>query len=181
MTHSKSLVNLSTTLFMCCLFAVGCNQGGGNTNNTSSNSNTTSTTGNQGGAGKSPSPTTNGAPRNISVQPSPERGPVWHPTWLQTASAQGGANGQQFIFTCPPYPKGRPAPVTGTDVYTIGSSICTAAVHAGIITLDQGGPVTFEIRPGQSSYVGSTRNGVTSTSSGALSGTMNWSFVFIKP
>ena len=55
----------------------------------------------------------------------------------------------------------------GTDVYTGDSSICTAAVHAGVITLDRGGLVTVELRPGQSAYKGTTRNGVTSTEYGA--------------
>jgi hypothetical protein len=53
--------------------------------------------------------------------------------------------------------------VWGTDVYTDDSSVCTAAVHAGLITLAGGGTVTAEIRPGQSSYKGSTRNGITSS------------------
>jgi hypothetical protein len=39
-----------------------------------------------------------------------------------------------------------------------------AAVHAGLITFDQGGNVTIEVRPGQDSYVGGYRNGVTSSS-----------------
>jgi hypothetical protein len=52
--------------------------------------------------------------------------------------------------------------VYGSDVYTSDSAICPAAVHAGIITLAKGGQVTFEIRPKQSSYTASKRNGVTS-------------------
>jgi hypothetical protein len=35
-------------------------------------------------------------------------------------------------------------------------------VHAGKIKLEAGGPVTIELRPGESSYKGSTRNGITS-------------------
>lgn len=48
----------------------------------------------------------------------------------------------------------------GTDVYTDDSSICTAAVHAGLISLKDGGPVTIEMRPDVGQYGGSTRNGV---------------------
>jgi hypothetical protein len=51
--------------------------------------------------------------------------------------------------------------VWGTDIYTLDSSICTAAVHAGKIKLESGGPVTIEMRPGEKSYKGSERNGIT--------------------
>ena len=63
----------------------------------------------------------------------------------------------------------------GTDVYLDDSGICLAAIHAGLIT-PAGGTVTIEIRPGQASYVGSTRNGVTSSTAGQYPG----SFVFIR-
>lgn len=53
--------------------------------------------------------------------------------------------------------------VYGTDVYADSSSICTAAVHAGAITLSDGGSVAYQVLPGQASYPGSTRNGVTSS------------------
>jgi hypothetical protein len=48
----------------------------------------------------------------------------------------------------------------GTDIYTLDSSICNAAVHAGKLTMESGGPVTIELRPGESSYKGTTRNGI---------------------
>jgi hypothetical protein len=65
--------------------------------------------------------------------------------------------------------------VWGTDVYTDDSSVCTAAVHVGKITIDAGGPVEIEIRPGQDSYQGSQRNGITTL------GYPRWdgSFVFV--
>ncbi|PIO16159.1 hypothetical protein AB205_0005830, partial [Aquarana catesbeiana] len=63
--------------------------------------------------------------------------------------------------------------VWGTDVYTDDSSICKAAIHAGILG-NTGGLVTVEKSPGQQSYTGSTRNGVTTNNYGAWSG----SFVF---
>ncbi|XP_029474005.1 uncharacterized protein LOC115100013 [Rhinatrema bivittatum] len=59
--------------------------------------------------------------------------------------------------------------VWGTDIYTDDSSICRAAGHAGILT-DAGGPVTVEKKPGQNSYQGTTRNGITTSSYGAWSG-----------
>ncbi len=50
--------------------------------------------------------------------------------------------------------------VWGSEVYTSDSAVCAAARHAAKIT-SAGGDVVYEIRPGLSSYVGSTRNGVT--------------------
>lgn len=88
--------------------------------------------------------------------------------WNATAAAFRGRNGARFVYTCPSY--GVASGVWGTDTYTDDSSVCTAAVHAGRITLAGGGQVTIEIRPGQQSYQGSTRNGITSISYGAWSG-----------
>lgn len=34
------------------------------------------------------------------------------------------------------------------------------AVHAGKIQLETGGPITIEMRPGESSYKGTARNGI---------------------
>ena len=95
--------------------------------------------------------------------------------WGTQADSLRGKNGQQFSFGCPGggTASGR---LWGTDTYTDDSSICTAAVHAGLITAARGGTVTIEIRAGASSYKGSLRNGVTSSDYGAWHG----SFVFIR-
>jgi hypothetical protein len=85
-----------------------------------------------------------------------------------------GKNGQRFTFICPA--NGTLRSAWGTDVYTDDSSIATAAVHSGLITVSQGGTVTIEIRPGQASYTGSTRNGVTSGTYGSWDG----SYIFIR-
>lgn len=50
--------------------------------------------------------------------------------------------------------------VWGTDVYTDDSSVCTAAVHAGVIALQDGGTVYYYELPGRDSYTGSSRNGI---------------------
>jgi hypothetical protein len=55
----------------------------------------------------------------------------------------------------------------GTDIYTGHSSICEAAVHAGVITQDQGGVVTIEVNGNQQSFVGSQRSGVISKGYGS--------------
>ena len=96
-------------------------------------------------------------------------------TWTTTVSNLRGQNGQPFAFLCPPNGAAI-ATVWGTDVYTDDSSVCIAAVHAGVIMFSTGGAVVIEIRPGQSSYAGTTRNGVVSTSYAAWSG----SFVFVN-
>jgi LCCL domain/Cohesin domain len=112
--------------------------------------------------------------------PPPGGGTPTPATWsTQPNSLPGGGtlrgrNGERFSFTCPPGGT-ISSRLWGTDLYTDDSSICTAAVHAGLITTARGGTVTIEIRPGASSYTGSPRNGVTSASWGSWDG----SFVFI--
>ncbi len=95
-------------------------------------------------------------------------------TWSLNASGHQGVLGKPFQYTCPA--NGTFGSVWGTDVYTDDSSICTAAVHAGIITRDAGGPITIEMRGGEASYTGSVRNGVTSNDYGQWGS----SFVFVK-
>jgi hypothetical protein len=77
-------------------------------------------------------------------------------------------SGKTHKFKCPA--GGREGRVWGTDIYTIDSSICTAAVHAGKFALETGGPVTIELRPGESAYKGSTRNGITTSDYGPYGG-----------
>jgi hypothetical protein len=93
--------------------------------------------------------------------------------WDQTATAFRGRNGERFTASCPSY--GTLRSVWGTDIYTDDSGVCAAAVHVGVISLAGGGLVTFEIRPGEAAYTGSTRNRVTSSSYPAWSG----SFVIV--
>ena len=89
--------------------------------------------------------------------------------WATTATDLRGRNGQRFSFFCPPGGSVSGA-IWGTDVYTDDSSICTAAVHRGLITAASGGSVTLEVRPGAGGYTASTRNGVTSRAYGGWSG-----------
>jgi len=95
--------------------------------------------------------------------------------WSTQADTYRGKNGQRFTYYIPPggTPGGR---LWGTDIYTDDSSIGTAAVHAGLITFQNGGTVTIEIRAGQSTYQGSSRNGITSSGYGYWYG----SFVFVR-
>ncbi len=94
--------------------------------------------------------------------------------WAKDPREHRGKNGERFSYRCEPTtPRGR---LWGTDLYTDDSTVCLAAVHAGVIDADRGGNVTIEIRPGVSAYTGSTRNGVTSSGYGAWGG----SFVFVR-
>jgi hypothetical protein len=88
--------------------------------------------------------------------------------WNTGAAVYRGQDGARFTWDCPKY--GTVGGVYGTDVYTDDSSVCTAAVHAGLISLAGGGTVTIEIRPDAGSYTGTTRNRVTSQSYGAWQG-----------
>jgi hypothetical protein len=81
------------------------------------------------------------------------------PLTAQPLRTQSGA---YFTFNGPA--AGAPATIYGTDAYTDDSSICTAAVHAGLITPTAGGSVVIEIIPGLASYAASVRNGITSLS-----------------
>jgi hypothetical protein len=102
-----------------------------------------------------------GAPR--AVEPTP-----YGADWTATATNLRNVAGSRFEYVCPA--AGRLDQVWGTRVYTDDSSVCTAAVHAGLITVAEGGIVTIEHLPGQASYTGSVANGVTSVSYGAWSG-----------
>ena len=93
-------------------------------------------------------------------------------SWQRTASEYRGKNGTLITLDCSP--DGSPGSVYGTDTYTDDSSICTAAVHAGLLTVADGGKVTIEIAPGADSYGGTTANGVTSASYGAFEGSFTF-------
>jgi hypothetical protein len=85
--------------------------------------------------------------------------------WNTSASIVSPETGKNYKFKCPS--SGKESSVWGTDIYTLDSSICNAAVHAGKLALESGGSVTIELRPGESSYKGSTRNGIKTNDYGA--------------
>ena len=88
--------------------------------------------------------------------------------WSANAKALRGQIGQHYQYVCPA--GGTALTVWGTDLYTDDSSVCTAAVHAGLITFANGGTVTVEIAAGAPSYTGSARNGVNTHDYGAWDG-----------
>jgi len=85
--------------------------------------------------------------------------------WNTSASMVSGDSGKTWKFKCPA--SGKESAVWGTDIYTIDSSICNAAVHAGKLNMESGGPVTIELRTGESAYKGSLRNGIKTNDYGA--------------
>ena len=96
-------------------------------------------------------------------------------TWEANASSLNGKDGETLTLTCAP--GGTAHSVWGSDIYTADSSICTAAVHSGLISFQQGGTVTVELRPGRAIYGASERNGVTTSDYGSY----QHSFVFKTP
>lgn len=79
---------------------------------------------------------------------------------------RGLAAGERALVTCPAGCSGANV-VWGSDPYTDDSSICSAAIHAGLLVPADGGPFVLTILPGRSSYEGSARNGVTTRSYGS--------------
>ncbi len=60
--------------------------------------------------------------------------------------------------------------VWGSGPYTFDSDMASAAVHAGVVAVGETKTVKLSILPGQSSYTGSARNGVISSSYGVYTG-----------
>ena len=88
-----------------------------------------------------------------------------------------GLNGERFRFQCLSG-KAKAGQVIGSGPYTDGSSICAAAVHAGVIKPSSGGLVTIELRPGQTHYQASLSHFVQSES---YEGFWSGSFLIISP
>jgi hypothetical protein len=76
-----------------------------------------------------------------------------------------GEVGAHVMVACPAGCAGQGG-VWGSDAYTVDSSVCAAAVHAGIIS-DKGGEVGVTLEAGRPAYRGSTKNGVQSYDHGA--------------
>lgn len=76
-----------------------------------------------------------------------------------------GPLGSKFTVFCEKDCSKRDNIVFGDQTYTDDSSICQAAIHAGILT-DRGGEVQFMLEEGRSFYEGTTKNGVKSQKRG---------------
>lgn len=71
------------------------------------------------------------------------------------------------VYDCPANCAADAGAVWGTDIYTSDSSVCAAAIHAGVITDADGGLVIVRYEPGLESYASTTRNGITTEEYGA--------------
>ena len=114
-----------------------------------------------------PSPTATASPASSDVKSTPsidETDEVTPIAWTTSAATFKTDIGKTYKFQCPE--NGIASAIWGSDIYTADSSICTAAVHAGIINLESGGVVTIEFRPGRSIYGSTVRNGITSNTYG---------------
>jgi len=83
-------------------------------------------------------------------------------SWMASAVEFRDMEGEQVSVECSEGGSATLPLVWGTDVYSDDSSICAAAVHAGVIDDGEGATVVIEIRPGEDDYEGSSRNGVDS-------------------
>lgn len=92
--------------------------------------------------------------------------------WTDYALQYRDQTDRRLTFVCPA--GGQLGKVQGTDVYTDGSSVCSAAVHAGLIDAENGGRVTIVIVKGMDFYEGSTRNGVSSGKFGVFGGSFRF-------
>jgi hypothetical protein len=110
-----------------------------------------------GASGSSASGTPSPRPTPTRIRPTVR--PI-DPSWTTDAVGHRGLDGDTFEYECSP--DGSYGQIWGTDIYTDDTSICTAGVHAGVITREAGGTVSIVIRPGQESYEGSLRNDVRS-------------------
>lgn len=137
------------------------------------NDNSTATA-NEGGHGGTSANNSNTGPSSPPAPPS-AAGEGKPTTWETKAASLNGKDGETMTLACAP--GGTAYSVWGSDFYTSDSSICTAAVHSGLITFQQGGTVTVELRPGRPIYGASERNGVTTSDFGSYP----HSFVFKAP
>ncbi|HYE97127.1 MAG TPA: LCCL domain-containing protein [Rubricoccaceae bacterium] len=114
------------------------------------------------------------APRRSSPVRSAEVQGTRDATWASSASEFRRYVGWRVAYHCPP--GGTAHSVWGSGPYTDDSSVCTAAVHAGALTLARGGRVVIEIQRGRDTYYGSHRQGITTLDYGVWGG----SFVVVR-
>lgn len=73
-----------------------------------------------------------------------------------------GKEGATRFMLCPAGCAKNGGSVWGTDIYTDDSAVCPAAIHAGAIP-EAGGKVLVTFTPGGVLYVGTPRNGITTS------------------
>jgi len=95
-------------------------------------------------------------------------GPVLEIPCSQNVESMRYGAGATFLANCP---EGCDSVknIWGDGLYTQDSPICTASIHAGVIG-KSGGRVRVTVQPGQDSYKGITKNGITSDPFGRFGG-----------
>ena len=88
--------------------------------------------------------------------------------WGATTAIYRQEIGERFVFDCPS--DGQIGSVWGTGPFTDDSSVCSAAVFAGEITVEDGGRVMVGIVEGQDSYEAGEENSVTAKAYGEWPG-----------
>lgn len=157
-------------LVVASLTLVGCIEDGTITRNgtavaptTTTTSTTTTTVVDAGGSGAGETPSTVGAVSADEVSHDD--------SWWASPGEFRGRDGLRVQYTCPS--GGALSPVWGTGPFTDDSSVCSAAVFAGRITLAVGGRVVVRISPGEDSYATGTRHGVTTEDYGIWAGSFD--------
>jgi len=92
---------------------------------------------------------------------APARAAVLEPGCTFTGGEIKAEPGAVFRVSCPAGCNVEPRPIWGTDVYTNGSPVCVAAIHAGVSS-ENGGEFTLVVEPGRPAYRGGKRNGIKS-------------------
>src|SRR5690606_27072171 len=75
---------------------------------------------------------------------------------------EGAQPGDSFVVSCPAGCE--MGSVWGTGIYTDDSNLCTAAAHAGEITLEAGGVFELVYLTGVEDHIASEQNGIESAS-----------------
>lgn len=97
-------------------------------------------------------------------------------TWRSTASNYKGRLGQDFRYICPS--NGSTSRIYGGlhNKYSVSSSVCTAAVYVGLISVKHGGTVSIRILDNKDGFpAGQKRNGIQPRKTNSTRG-----FVFLK-
>ena len=87
--------------------------------------------------------------------------------WNTRANELEGVTGTSFQVSCPE--DGEVGSLWGTEIYTDDSSICTAAVHMGLIDLEDGGEFFIIILDGEEEYESTDQNDIESSEWGSWS------------
>ncbi len=117
-------------------------------------------------------PTTVDAVAPDTAAPSETPSVVNEATWETDPQDYRDQVGQELVFDCPA--GGTATKIWGVEIYTDDSSVCSAAVHVGLLTPADGGEVTIEIVGPLDSYEAGIANDIESNTWGAWSGSFSF-------